>query len=144
MENGPDAMNCGEYGSHVICKKTLTVAMFISQTIQLGMLNFGTKVEIKNLNASSPLSWKVDYESIKTVTSLQPEIINIKDICIAVMNSSGGSQDSEAVNEFPYNQLTEAVQMVKKAYLIFCDIPTIEDKLFFEWYRILAWTGNSS
>lgn len=72
MENGHGAMNCGVFGSHVICKKTLTVAMFISQTIQLGMLNFGTKVEIKNLNASSTLSWKVDYESIKTVTSLQP------------------------------------------------------------------------
>lgn len=42
------------------------------------------------------------------------------------MNSSGGSQDSEAVNEFPYNQLTEAVQMVKKAYLSQCQLFPIE------------------
>lgn len=42
------------------------------------------------------------------------------------MNSSGGSQDSEAVNEFPYNQLTEAVQMVKKPYLSQCQLFPIE------------------
>lgn len=51
----------------------LYILSFINEGIWLMIPAFVVpQVEIKNLNASSPLSWKVDYESIKTVTSLQP------------------------------------------------------------------------